>query len=67
MKVSTRLEYYLAKVAGREVDLTGLTPSSPINMTENLLLEIAERIEALEVSAQSEGGEGTGDGGDGTE
>lgn len=67
MKVSTRLEYYLAKVAGREVDLTGLTPSSPINMTEKLLLEIAERIEALEVSAQSEGGEGTGDGGDGVE
>ena len=41
---STRIEFILAKIAGREVDLDTLTPPPPINLTEELLLEIAEKL-----------------------
>lgn len=44
-KIRTREELYLAKIAGREVDLTGLTPPAGNNVKEILLGEIAERLD----------------------
>ena len=43
-KLRTREELYLAKIAGREVDLTGLNPPAGNNVKEVLLGEIAERL-----------------------
>ena len=43
-KIRTREELLLAKIAGREVDLTGLTPPVGNNVVEVLLGEIAERL-----------------------
>lgn len=43
-KIRTREELYLAKIAGREVDLTGLNPPAGNNVKEVLLGEIAERL-----------------------
>lgn len=43
-KLRTREELYLAKIAGREVDLTELTPPAGNNVKEILLGEIAERL-----------------------
>lgn len=44
-KIRTREELYLAKIAGREVDLTGLNPPAGNNVKEVLLGEIAERLD----------------------
>ena len=43
-KIRTREELLLAKIAGREVDLTELTPPVGNNVVEVLLGEIAERL-----------------------
>ena len=43
-KIRTREELLLAKIAGREVDLTGLAPPVGNNVVEVLLGEIAERL-----------------------
>lgn len=43
-KLRTREELYLAKIAGRQVDLTGLVPPAGNNVKEVLLGEIAERL-----------------------
>ena len=43
-KIRTREELYLAKIAGREVDLTKLNPPAGNNVIEVLLGEIAERL-----------------------
>lgn len=43
-KLRTREELYLAKIAGREVDLTKLIPPAGNNVKEVLLGEIAERL-----------------------
>lgn len=49
-KLRTREELYLAKIAGREVDLTTLTPPAGNNVKEILLGEIAERIGGAEAA-----------------
>ena len=49
----TRLEFVLAKLAGRDVDISTLTPNAPASMTEKLILEAAERIDNA-----AEGGSG---------
>ena len=43
-KLRTREELYLAKIAGRAVDLTKLNPPAGNNVKEVLLGEIAERL-----------------------
>ena len=43
-KIRTREELYLAKIAGRDVDLTRLNPPAGNNVMEVLLGEIAERL-----------------------
>lgn len=47
----TREEIFLAKVAGRAVDITTLAPPVPTDATEELLLEIASRIGGAEAAA----------------
>jgi len=42
--ITSRLNMFLAKIAGRNVDIGTLTPPVAVNATEELLLEIAERI-----------------------
>ena len=44
--ITSRLNTFLAKVAGRDVDISTLTPPVAINATEELLLEIADRIDS---------------------
>lgn len=46
-KLRTREELYLAKIAGREVDLTKLVPPAGNNVMEVLLGEIAERLDGV--------------------
>lgn len=47
-KIATRIEYFLAKVAGRDVDVSTLTPPVAANATEELLGEIADRLDDVE-------------------
>lgn len=44
--IRSRLEFFLAKVAGKDVDITKLTPPVASDTIEELLLEIAERLDA---------------------
>ena len=72
--ITSREELLLAKIAGRDVNLETMTPPVASNMTEKLMLEIAERIDNIgggsdestyEVVAEIEVGEMTPDGSDG--
>lgn len=45
--VASRLEHYLAKIAGRDIDLSTLTPPVASDMTELLLSEIADRLDGI--------------------
>lgn len=42
--IRSRIGHYLAKIAGRNVDIETLMPQVPINEQEELLSEIADRI-----------------------
>ena len=42
--IRSRLEFFLAKVAGKDVDLNTIVPAGATNAVEELLLEIADRI-----------------------
>lgn len=55
--ITSRLQVFLAKIAGKEVDVSTLTPPVAINEEEKLMLDIADRIDAIE-----EGGGGGGGG-----
>lgn len=55
--ITSRLQVFLAKIAGKEVDVSTLTPPVAINEEEKLMLDIADRIDAIE-----EGGGGGGAG-----
>lgn len=44
--ITSRLNMFLAKIAGRDVDIATLTPPVTVNATEELLLEIADRVDA---------------------
>lgn len=43
--ITSRLELLLAKIAGHDVDLSTMTPPVATNLTEELLLEIADRLD----------------------
>ena len=51
--ITSSLELLLAKIAGHDVDLSTMTPPVATNLTEELLLEIADRLD-------NSGGEGGG-------
>lgn len=51
--IASRIELLLAKIAGHDVDLGTMTPPVATNLTEELLLEIADRLD-------NSGGEGGG-------
>lgn len=53
--IVSRLQVFLAKIAGKDVDVSTLTPPVAINEEEKLMLDIADRIDAIE-----EGGGGGG-------
>lgn len=46
-QITSRLELLLAKIAGHDVDISNMTPPVASNLTEELLLEIAERIDNI--------------------
>lgn len=50
--ITSRLDLLLAKIAGHDVDLSAMTPPVASNLTEELLLKIADRLD--------NGGEGGG-------
>lgn len=49
-KLRTRKELYLAKIAGRQVDLSKLVPPAGNDVVEVLLGEIAERMNGAEAA-----------------
>lgn len=46
--ITSRLQVFLAKIAGKDVDVSTLTPPVAINEEEKLMLDIADRIDAIE-------------------
>lgn len=42
--IRSRMEFFLAKVAGKDIDLNTIVPAGASNAVEELLLEIADRI-----------------------
>ena len=44
--INTRLQLLLAKIAGRDVDLSTMTPTVPLSLEEELLVEIADRLDS---------------------
>lgn len=53
--ITSRLQVFLAKIAGKDVDVSTLTPPVAISEEEKLMLDIADRIDTIE-----EGGGGSG-------
>lgn len=53
--ITSREDVFLAKIAGRDVDINTLTPPVATSVTEKLLLETADRLDRIE-----EGGGGGG-------
>ena len=53
--ITSRLQVFLAKIAGKDVSISTLTPPVAISEEEKLMLEIADRIDTIE-----EGGGGGG-------
>lgn len=43
--IASRIELLLAKIAGHDVDINTMTPPVATNLTEELMLEIAERMD----------------------
>ena len=54
--ITSRLQLFLAKIAGRDVSESTLTPPVITSMEEKLLDEIADRMDAVEEAASSGGG-----------
>ncbi len=48
MKIRSRLEFFLAKVAGKDADVTGLVPAGASDTVEGLLLDIADRFDGID-------------------
>ena len=44
--ITSRIELLLAKIAGRDVDISTMTPPVAINLKEELLLDIADRLDS---------------------
>ena len=55
--ITSRLNTFLAKIAGRDIDISTLTPPVAINVTEELLLEIAERVDDVSSVPEIEEGD----------
>lgn len=53
MNIRSRFEFYLAKIAGKDVDTTKLTPSGASNVTEQLMLELAEKMGDISSATQN--------------
>ena len=51
MKIRSRLEFFLAKVAGKDIDIATLVPPVASTTTEELLLAIADRLDGVEDAA----------------
>ncbi len=49
--ITSRLQVFLAKIAGKDVDVSTLTPPVAINEEEKLMLDIADRIDTIEESS----------------
>lgn len=58
--ITSRIEILLAKLAGQDVSLSTMAPGVPINLSEKLMLDIADRLDKIE---QGGGGGGAGSGG----
>ena len=46
--IKTRLQVFLAKIAGKDVDVSTLTPPVAASLEEKLMLDIADRIDDIE-------------------
>lgn len=51
MKIRSRLEFFLAKVAGKDIDIATLVPPVASTTTEELLLAIADRLDNADGAA----------------
>ena len=54
--IRSRLEFFLAKVAGKDIDLNTIVPAGATNAVEELLLEIADRIDGADAQGGGESG-----------
>ena len=54
MKITSRLGVLLAKIAGKEATLEHMTPPWATNAEEELMLEIADRVDGLESASVPE-------------
>lgn len=49
--ITSRIELLWAKIAGRNVNINTMTPPIASNMTEKLMLEVAERLDGMGAAA----------------
>lgn len=49
--ITSREDIFLAKIAGKDVNIKTMTPPVATNMTEKLMLDIAERIDNIEAGS----------------
>lgn len=54
IKKKERIDWYLAQLAGENVDMTTLTPVNPVNNMEKYLLKISDRLDDMEESAEKQ-------------
>ena len=48
MKLRSRIEFFLAKIAGRDIDVNTLIPPGATTMIEKLMLETSDRIDRID-------------------
>lgn len=48
MKLRSRIEFFLAKIAGRDIDVNTLIPAGATTMIEKLMLETSDRIDRID-------------------
>ena len=51
--ITSRIELLWAKIAGRNVNINTMTPPVASNMTEKLMLEVAERLDSTNANVVS--------------
>lgn len=52
--ITSRIELLWAKIAGRNVNINTMTPPVASNMTEKLMLEVAERLDGMGAAASGD-------------
>ena len=52
--ITSRIELLWAKIAGRNVNINTMTPPVASNMTEKLMLEVAERLDGMGSAASGD-------------